>query len=378
MIDLTAPDSRYDRQARITWWNQDRLRASSVLVVGAGALGNEIVKNLALLGVGAIDIVDMDNVERSNLARCVFFREDHEGRPKAVVVAEASRMLNPDVVATPHLRSISTVGLGWIASFDLVIAGLDNREARLWVNQACRKLGIPWIDGAIEGLQGLARVFLGEGACYECTLGETDWTILAARRSCSLLSTSEMLEGKVPTTATSASVVAGVQVQEAVKILTGRPDLLALRNQALVFVGETLETYRVEYGEDPDCAAHDRYDALFASTAAVGTLAALADEAEAYIGCVLSLDLEFDLVVARRCVGCGTSDAPFRSLATMVAGDGECSNCKEVLQLETRRSIAPDDPVAEMPLANLAISAMDVVTARSATARRHYILQGAA
>jgi adenylyltransferase/sulfurtransferase len=71
-IDLTS-ESPYDRQERITWWNQKKLLASNVLVVGAGALGNEIVKNLVLVGVGNITIVDMDIIEHTNLARCVFF-----------------------------------------------------------------------------------------------------------------------------------------------------------------------------------------------------------------------------------------------------------------------------------------------------------------
>ena len=71
-IDLTKKD-KYNRQKGITWWDQSALRASHVLVVGAGALGNEIVKNLALVGVGKISIVDMDQIEHTNLARCVFF-----------------------------------------------------------------------------------------------------------------------------------------------------------------------------------------------------------------------------------------------------------------------------------------------------------------
>jgi molybdopterin/thiamine biosynthesis adenylyltransferase len=375
-MDLSVPESRYDRQERITWWDQSRLADGRVLVVGAGALGNEIVKGLALLGVGHLDIVDLDHIERSNLARCVFFREADEGRAKADVVAEAAHALNPEVTVTAHTGSITAMGLGWLSRFDVVIAGLDNREARLWVNQACRKLGIPWVDGAIEGLQGVARVFLGEGPCYECTLGEADRRILAARKSCALLSAAEMASGKVPTTATSASVIAGIEVQEAVKLLVGRPDLLALRNEGLMFVGETLETYRVSYGEDPFCPAHDRYDKLIPwpdGTAA--SLTDLAADAADHIGPLVAFDLEDDLVVGRRCPGCGHADAPLRPLHTFRAGDGECAACGGHLQFDAHLTLDPADPLAALPLSRLGMGEWDVVTARSATGRRHYLLR---
>jgi molybdopterin/thiamine biosynthesis adenylyltransferase len=135
---ITLEESRYARQELITWWDQARLRESRVLVVGAGALGNEIVKNLSLLGVGHITVVDMDRIERSNLARCAMFVDADEGHFKAEALAEAARRLNPEVTAAAVPVSVMTLGLGTVASFDIVIAGLDNREARLWINRACR------------------------------------------------------------------------------------------------------------------------------------------------------------------------------------------------------------------------------------------------
>jgi len=145
-------ESRYDRQERISWWRQDRLRGASILVVGAGALGNEIVKNLALLGVGSITVIDMDHIEHSNLARCVLFRDTDVGAAKAEVAARRAAELNPDTSVTGIVAPVQDYGVAGVALHDLVIAGLDSREARLWVNQACRKMGRTWVDGAIEGL----------------------------------------------------------------------------------------------------------------------------------------------------------------------------------------------------------------------------------
>src|SRR4051812_5845022 len=90
-------DDRYSRLRLIPWWRQERLAAARVLVVGAGALGNEVLKNLALLGVGTVHVIDLDEVEPSNLSRSVLFRAGDGGRAKAVVAAERVREINPEM-----------------------------------------------------------------------------------------------------------------------------------------------------------------------------------------------------------------------------------------------------------------------------------------
>lgn len=377
MMDLTGPESRYARQELITWWEQARLRDASVLVVGAGALGNELVKDLALVGVGFVAVIDMDTVERSNLSRCVFFTESDEGRPKAEVVAEAARRLNPEIDCVGVVGDVTRQGLGWIARFDLVIGGLDNREARVFVNQACRKLSIPWIDGAIEGLRGTVRTFLPEGPCYECTLSETDRQILSQRRSCALLSEEEMVMGKVPTTATSASIVAAVQVQEAVRLLHGEG---RLANEGWTFIGETLDTWTTSYGEDEYCLAHDRYpelrtvqfepDATLASSIsdALSTDGLSSDE-------VIAVDFEGDVVLAARCPTCDEELDVNRRLVDITRSDVTCPSCKEVMALDTVVSVEPGHPLVSLRLSDLGLPDLDVVTVRTAAGRVHLLLE---
>lgn len=375
---ITLEESRYARQELITWWDQDALRRARVLVVGAGALGNEIVKNLAMLGVGRIDIVDMDRIERSNLARAAMFRDADEGRYKADVLAAAAVDLNPEITAAAHCVSVMTLGLGFIAEFDLVIAGLDNREARLWIGQATRKLGMPWVDGAIEGLRGLARVFLEEGPCYECTLGEVDRKILAARKSCALLSADEMLTGKVPTNATTAAIIAGIQVQESVKLLVDRRDLLALRNQAFIYTGDTLDSYLTDYTEDEWCLSHDRYAKLEVwSPQADATMATLVSTQGDSLGDLEAVELEAELVLARHCGECGWGDDTIRPIPAMGRGDGECPHCRGLLSIEAAKSFKPVDPVLRLPWSAFHLPDLDVVTLRSERGRRHFVIQGA-
>src|SRR5262245_47771436 len=92
-----AHDDRYHRQRLIDWWDQGRVARARVLVIGAGALGNEILKLCALTGVGRCIVFDPDEIERSNLSRSVLFRDRDEGRNKALVAANRLSDLNPDV-----------------------------------------------------------------------------------------------------------------------------------------------------------------------------------------------------------------------------------------------------------------------------------------
>jgi molybdopterin/thiamine biosynthesis adenylyltransferase len=376
MAPVELSESRYHRQELLHWWDQRRLRGARCLVVGAGALGNEIVKNLALLGAGQLTIVDLDVVERSNLARCVLFREADEGRPKAAVAARAARELNPEVDTEALTGSITAHGLGWLRGFDVVLAGLDNREARVWLNQACRKLGMPWVDGAIEGLRGLVRVFGAEGPCYECTLGAVDRELLARRRSCALLSTEELLAGKVPTTATSASVVAALEVQEAVKLLHRDRDLGATAGRGLLFVGETLEVHPVVYGEDPECLAHDTYGDLVPwPYGPATTLRELFAAAGDTLPGGQVADLEDGIVVSMRCLACATAVGRPRRLSAVAPAAGRCPRCDQPMQLDVRHRVEPADPIAAIPLAELALPDRDVVTVRGSGRRVHFELQ---
>lgn len=376
-VDLE--EDRYARQRLLTWWDQDVLASSRVLVVGAGALGNEILKNLALVGVGHLTVIDLDTIERSNLSRCVFFRPEDQGRSKAELTAERVRDLNPDIEVEAVHGSVMALGLGTISGYDLVVAGLDNREARLWVGRASRKLGIAWVDGAIEGLRGVARVFGPEGPCYECTLSAVDREILSRRTSCALLSAEEVELGKVPTTATTSSIIAGVQCQEAVRLLhrsrgggsTGMAD-----GTGMMFVGETLETYPVTYSEDPYCPSHDVYGPLVPFPVAASTrLADLVAAAAVELGPVDAVDLEGDLVIAGRCTPCDV-DATLRTYAATAARDaGRCPHCGEMMAFDLRVSITPDDPVIDWPVLELGFPDREVVTVRAGARRVHYLLE---
>jgi len=380
-LDVDVEEDRYHRQTLISWWDQPRLRDSSVLVVGAGALGNELVKNLALVGVGTIIVADLDRIENSNLARCVFFRGGDEGRYKAEVVAERARDLNPDVRVVPLVGDIRLrAGLGLFSEVDIVLGGLDNREARLFVNQACWKTSTPWVDGAIEGLMGVVRVFdPPDSACYECTLNDRDFEILASRRTCALLSRDEMLSGKVPTTATTSSVVAGMQVQEAIKLLhrdeLGDP---VLAGAGFHFVGLTHDSYVVRYPRRDECLSHDTYDLAHAHIVDTDPkFHELLELAQEKLGAEALLELEHEVVLSASCGSCGHVVQIRRPIYDLKAGQGICPTCGNQWQLHFAHSIdVGDSELLELRPSELGLPPADIVVGRVEFDRTYFLLTG--
>ncbi|MBI3891642.1 MAG: ThiF family adenylyltransferase, partial [Candidatus Wallbacteria bacterium] len=249
---------RYSRLRLISWWDQERLRKARLMVVGAGALGNEVLKNLALLGVGKIYVLDLDCVENSNLSRSVLFRTTDEGHPKAEAAARALRDLNPDVAVEARRANVMTdVGLGVFREMDLVVGCLDNREARLWVNRCCWRVGVTWVDGAIQEIAGVMKVFAPpDGSCYECTMTEADYKLINLRYSCPLLRREDLMEGKVPTAPTISSIVAGLQTQEAVKLLHGMTEFAG---KGLVVSGMGNNFYTTTFPRKEGCLSHETY-----------------------------------------------------------------------------------------------------------------------
>lgn len=345
------------------------------MVIGAGALGNELVKNLALLGVGTVVVVDLDVVENSNLARCVFFRQEDEGRPKAEVVATAARVLNPEVNVIPVVGDVRrSIGLGIFAAMDLVLGGLDNREARLHVNQCCWKTSTPWVDGAIEGLMGVMRTFVPpDSACYECTLNDTDYRLLAARRACSLLTREQMQAGKVPTVATTGSVIAGLQCQEAVKLLHRETHGYDFAGRGFVFNGQTHDSYTVDYQRRADCLSHDTYrlDRALRWPAERG----FGDLLSTYGDSETVLELESEIVVSLDCTGCDTSELIRRPLLAITTERAECPRCRsERRVVPAHRIDSATRELLESSPADIGLPACDVVTLRSGSERRHVLI----
>ena len=247
-------------------FEQQRVSAAHVMVVGCGALGNEVLKNLVLLGVGHIVAIDFDKVEIGNLSRSVLFsKSDADAhRMKVDVIAERLKAMNPAVEVETICGDVAyDVGLGLIQRMDVVIGCVDSRWARYCINRLCMRAGIPWVDGAIEELEGTARVFVPGQNCYACNLGPEGLKDLARRMSCSGIIRRHEEVGSVPTTSIMASIIGAVQVQEAMKLVdkkTFENEWTSLCGKMFYYEGQHLTTKLLDFqAYDDDCAVHDRW-----------------------------------------------------------------------------------------------------------------------
>jgi molybdopterin/thiamine biosynthesis adenylyltransferase len=302
---------RYARHRAIEGFSQEDLQANRIAVIGAGAIGNEVIKNLCLLGVGSIDVYDFDNVELHNLTRSVLLRETDVGSSKAASVARRAAELDPAVTVKAIEGDVwQTLRFAELASYRCVIGALDNFEARLRVNQLCWIAGIDWINAAIDSRYvtvesfpfGPARGDSREGApaCYECGLPPTVYQRIAQRYSCGGLQRAAALQRVVPTTAITASLAGAQAVNRAL-----RP---APRSQRWLFDSVSgLATVATLASAEacPGCGDHPHA----ARRLAVGGGSAAALDAAARSVGAASLRLSDPLIWECACANCGSTDA---------------------------------------------------------------------
>jgi len=213
--DLSEKElDRYSRQImleEIGYQGQLKLKQASVCVVGVGGLGNPIVTRLAAMGVGKIRIVDRDVIELSNLHRQTMFSEDDVGQVKVETAAKKLRKLNADIIIEELPVSINDyTAFDVVNGCDVVIDALDSVNARYSLNKACIEKKIPFVTGAAVGVTGQSFTILpNESACYHCLFPALDEDSMP---TCSI-------EGVHPSI---LSIIGGIEVSEAVKIITGK------------------------------------------------------------------------------------------------------------------------------------------------------------
>lgn len=249
-------------------FRQEEVSDARIMVVGCGALGNEVLKNLVLLGARHLVVVDFDRVENDNLSRSVLFTKDdaEAGRYKVEAVAERLRQMAPETEVTPICGDIAyDVGLGLIRRMNVLIGCVDNRWARYCINRHAMRAGIPWVDGGIDTLEGTARVFRPGENCYACSLGPEGLRDMARRMSCAGMIRRNIEAGKTPTTSIAASIIGAVEVQEALKLLHPQEmqqgELTSLCGKMFYYEGQHLTSRLVGFkAYDDDCAVHDRWE----------------------------------------------------------------------------------------------------------------------
>ncbi len=163
------PPSRYDRQLRLDGWDQYKLMSAKIVVAGVGALGCETAKNLALMGVGELVLVDNDVVELSNLSRQMLYVDEDVGKEKARIAEDRVKKMNPLVNVVGLQMDVRQVSEEVFSKADVIVSCVDNWPARRWLNSMAVELGKPLVDVATDGYYGNVQVVVpGETACIEC------------------------------------------------------------------------------------------------------------------------------------------------------------------------------------------------------------------
>jgi len=220
--ELSSEDlDRYSRQVmleEIGYQGQLKLRDAKVCIVGVGGLGNPITTRLVAMGVGTIRIVDRDVIELSNLHRQTMFNDSDVGEIKVETAARKLQKLNPNVKIEALPISVNDyTALEVVDGCDVVIDALDSVNARYSLNKACVAKNIPFVTGAAVGMSGQAFTILPKkSACYHCMFPSLDEDSMP---TCSI-------EGVHPSI---LSIIGGVQVAEAVKIILGKKPSLSNR-----------------------------------------------------------------------------------------------------------------------------------------------------
>jgi adenylyltransferase/sulfurtransferase len=242
-MSLTPEDiARYERHLLLPGFGaaaQERLKASSVLVIGAGGLGCPSLLYLAAAGVGTITIVDADRVDLSNLQRQVLYTTADVGAGKAEAAARRLRALNPLIrIEAQAVRFDRSNALGLVQSCDLVVDGSDNFPTRYLVNDACVIAGKPFVYGAIQGFEGHVSVFNWKGGpTYRCLFPEPPEP------------------GTVPNCAEAGvlgsvtGLIGAAQACEAIKVLSGVGE--SLSGRLLVWNALSMTTSLVSLRPDP-------------------------------------------------------------------------------------------------------------------------------
>jgi molybdopterin-synthase adenylyltransferase len=215
-------DARYQRHSLSDWFSQEALAKTKTAVIGAGAVGNEVIKNLALLGVGEIHIFDFDRIEEHNLTRSVLFRSSDIGEPKANVAAEGAMDLDPNVSAVPYHGDFwMLLSLSDLRTFDVLFCCVDNFEGRIHCNTLCYLAGVDFVNTGIDSRSAMVELYPFARSravgCLECNMPPSVYQRIAARHSCGYLRKASLIERKIPTTIIASTAVASLAVSRGLR-----------------------------------------------------------------------------------------------------------------------------------------------------------------
>lgn len=327
-------NNKYQRIQELGW-SLNVLRQAKVMVVGAGALGNEVLKNLALLGVGNIWLCDMDKIETHNLSRTVLFTLSDVGKYKANVAAKAISKIDKQIKVHAYTQKVQACfGLGVFKEVDVVLGCVDNVQARIDINRYCYQTQTPFIDAGLRYLDGDVKIFAPPyDVCFDCLITQQMRDEAWRRFSCIKLRTDNTESQSLPTAPTISAIMAGFQVQWCVKYLHGQP---IPTNKRLSVLGNIDDLSVSRMSNNPACPTHNLYDILPNRTAItalpIGATQHTAGELLQYLQAELqvqelSIALPFDVLTHFTCPTHKYTKTLVKVRGTVYADEVSCPYC---------------------------------------------------
>ena len=234
---------RYSRQILLPEFDidgQERLRRSHALIVGLGGLGSPVAMYLAAAGVGRLTLVDFDRVDLSNLQRQIVHRTADIGRLKVESARDTLLALNPSIEVATLPKALDEAELReQVRQADVVVDACDNLPARLAINAACVRAGVPLVTGAAIRLEGQVLVWRpgGAGACYRCLYRDAEMNAETCAQTGVL--------------APVVGIIGGIQALEAIKVLAGLGETLGGR--LLLLDAKRMEWRTMKVRRNPAC-----------------------------------------------------------------------------------------------------------------------------
>jgi molybdopterin/thiamine biosynthesis adenylyltransferase len=267
--------ARYHRHNLIDWFSQEALAKARVAVIGAGAIGNEVIKNLALLGTGEIHVFDLDTIEEHNLTRSVLFRDADIGQPKAAVAARRAMELDGNISATAVQGDVwDRLSLSALRAFDVLFCCVDNFETRIRCNLLCYLAGVDFVNTGIDSRSAVVELYPFSKAraagCLECNLPKTVYARITRRHSCGHLRKVSFVERKVPTTIITSAAAASLAVSRGLRLGAGGAPTAAQRFYMDTIAGSLARSDLARDAACPCCGRFSEASAILTTRPAIG------------------------------------------------------------------------------------------------------------
>ncbi len=390
VVDLTFQEKDF---RRISYDNNDRfaiyklmahfhegiVREGKMFCAGAGALGNEVLKNLALLGVGEVWFADFDEIDVSNLAKSVLFRPTDIGRQKVEVAAERLEQMSPETKWVPIKGDIRyEIGLGVFRRMDVMMSVVDSIDARVGFNRICAALGKPWLDAGIGELSWRVSCWDSDGGpCYECTMDTSmrQRQHLPYAPTCAPLAEAIRDMNRQPTSPLAAAMSGAMMTQEALKLLHQNkmeepPEQLEMPNGHQFYFGGGSPYLEVQTRRQLEgCPGHEFWGPVHAATAVTAagtTLRELLVKSAELLGVKeqqVAIPLGFDFIYELYCHQCKTRSERYtpRRVRNL---DLSCPNCEnDEARPEYKRALRIFEKFVDKPLLELGFPKLQIFQA---------------